>query len=60
MAAVFHSWGLGEFGSVSRVGATIIALAVIAIILIVSPLWALRLGAGPLERLWRGGTRMLS
>ena len=60
MAAVFHSWGLGWFGSVSRVEATLVALAVIALILVVSPLWAPRLGPGPLERLWRGGTRILS
>ena len=60
MAAMFCSWGLGWFGSVSRVGATLVALAVIALILIISPLWEARLGTGPLERLWRGGTRTLS
>ena len=60
MAAVFYSWGLGGFGSVSRVEATLVALAVIALILTVSPLWAPRLGNGPLERLWRGGTEILS
>lgn len=60
MAALFHSWGLGAFGSVSRVGATLVALAVIALILVISPLVVARLGTGPLERLWRGGTRILS
>ena len=60
MAAMFYSWGLGAFGSVSRVEATLVALAVIALILTVSPLWAQRFGAGPLERLWRGGARILS
>lgn len=60
MGAVFYSWGLGWFGSVSRVDTTLVALAVIALILIVSPLWVTRFGAGPLERLWRGGTRILS
>ncbi|MFM9851654.1 MAG: DUF418 domain-containing protein [Sphingomonadaceae bacterium] len=60
MAAVFHSWGLGKFGSVNRVEATLIALAVIALILTVSPLLSSRLGTGPLERLWRGGVRILS
>ena len=60
MAAVFYSWGLAAFGSVSRVEATLVALAVIALILTVSPLWAQRFGAGPLERLWRGGARILS
>lgn len=60
MAAVFHSWGLGWFGAVSRVDATLVALAVIALILTISPLWTPRPGTGPLERLWRGGTRILS
>ena len=60
MAAVFYNWGLGAFGSVSRIEATLVALAVIAFILTVSPLWALRFGAGPLERLWRSSTRVLS
>lgn len=60
MAALFHSWGLGWFGSVSRFEATLVAFAVIALILTVSPLWARRLGIGPLERLWRGSARILS
>ena len=60
MAAVFYNWGLGAFGSMSRVEATLVALAVIALILTVSPLWTSRFGAGPLERVWRGGTRLLS
>lgn len=60
MGAIFYSWGLGWFASVSRVEATLVALAVIGLILTVSPLWAKRLGAGLLERLWRGGARVLS
>ncbi len=60
MAAVFHSWGLGWFGSVNRVEATLVGVTVIALILTVSPLWAPRLGPGPLERLWRRGARSLS
>lgn len=60
MAAVFHSWGLAKFGMVSRVEASLVALAVITLILTISPLWIRRLGVGPLERLWRAGTRVLS
>ncbi|WP_228241591.1 DUF418 domain-containing protein [Porphyrobacter sp. GA68] len=60
MGALFHSWGLGWFGSVSRVEATLIALGVIALILTVSPLWISRIGGGPFERLWRAGTRILA
>ena len=60
MGAIFYSWGLGWFGSINRVEATLIALAVITLILGVSPMWAARLGAGPLERLWRAATQILS
>lgn len=60
MAALFHSWGLGWFGEVDRVEATLSALFVIALILLLSPLWAARLGQGPFERLWRSGARLLS
>lgn len=60
MAALFHSWGLGWFGRVDRVEATLIALGVIALILLISPWWSRRFGAGPFERLWRAGTRVLS
>lgn len=56
MAAVFHSWALGGFGSASRVDATLVALEVIVLILTVSPLWVPRLGTGLFERLWRGGS----
>lgn len=59
MAALFHSWGLGWFGQVGRVEATLVALGVIALILAASPALA-RLGQGPFERVWRGGARLLS
>lgn len=59
MAALFHSWGLGWFGLVDRVEATLVALGVIALILIVSPGWSRRFGMGPFERLWRVGVRTL-
>lgn len=58
MAALFHSWGLGWFGAVNRVEATLAALGVIALILMLSPPLA-RFGQGPLERLWRAGARLL-
>lgn len=60
MAAVFHSWGLGWFGLVNRVEASLVALGVIALIVLLSPRWLARFGMGPLERLWRGGARALS
>ena len=58
LAALFHSWGLGWFGRVNRVEATLVALAVIALILVASPSLA-RFGQGPFERLWRSGARLL-
>ena len=60
IAALFHGWGLGWFGLVDRVEATLVALFVIALILLLSPWYARRYGAGPFERLWRGGARVLS
>jgi uncharacterized protein len=60
MAALFHSWGLARFGLVNRFEATLAALGVIALILLVSPLWGARFGTGPCERLWRGATRLLA
>ena len=60
MAALFHSWGLGWFGDVDRIEATIAALFVIATILFLSPLWERRFGQGPGERVWRGATRLLA
>ncbi|MBX9897918.1 MAG: DUF418 domain-containing protein [Qipengyuania sp.] len=60
MAALFHSWGLGWFGLVGRLEATLVALGVVALILLVSPWWADRFGMGPFERLWRSGARLLA
>lgn len=60
MAALFHGWGLGWFGLVSRIEASLVALGVIALILLVSPWWQARFGMGPFERLWRGMTRALA
>ena len=59
MAALFHSWGLGWFGHVDRLEATLVALGVIALILTASP-WLSRFGPGPFERLWRRAARALS
>lgn len=60
MAGLFHSWGMGLFGAVSRIEASLVALGVIALILAWSPWWERRFGAGPFERLWRGGARLLN
>lgn len=60
MAALFHSWGWGWFGLVDRIEATLVALGVVALVLLLSPLWAARFGMGPFERLWRSGVRLLA
>ncbi len=59
MAALFHGWGLGWFGLLDRVEATLVALGVIGLILIVSPAVD-RLGQGPFERAWRSGAALLA
>ena len=60
MAAMFASWGMGGFGAVDRAQATLAAVVVIALILILSPRWLHRFGAGPFERLWRSSAQMLA
>ena len=40
MAALFHSWGLGWFGCVNSVEATLVALTLIILILLFSPWWS--------------------
>lgn len=60
MAALFHSWGLGWFGLIDRVEATLVAVGVIGLILLVSPWWSRPFGTGPFERLWRGAARVLA
>ena len=53
---LFYGYGLGLFGSVSRVGQAGIVLVIWALQLIVSPLWLARFRFGPLEWLWRSLT----
>lgn len=60
LAALFASWGLGLFGTVSRAEALALAFVPIAMMLVWSPIWTSRFGQGPFERLWRGGARLLS
>ncbi len=60
LAALFASWGLALFGTVSRVEAFALSFVPIALMLIWSPLWTRHLGQGPFERLWRGAARLLS
>ena len=51
---------LAPDGLVGRLEATLVALGVVALILLVSPWWADRFGMGPFERLWRSGARLLA
>ena len=60
LSAIFAPWGLGLFGEVSRWQAFTLGLIPMAAMLAWSPLWVMRLGQGPLERLWRSGARLLS
>ncbi|MEP1422125.1 MAG: DUF418 domain-containing protein [Erythrobacter sp.] len=60
LAAIFASWGLGLFAEVSRTQALVISFVPIAAMVIWSPIWIQLVGQGPIERLWRGGSRALS
>ncbi|MEM1194752.1 MAG: DUF418 domain-containing protein [Pseudomonadota bacterium] len=59
-AALFADWGLGLFAAVSRAQAFALSFVPIAAMLIWSQLWLQRMGAGPLELLWRRAARALS
>lgn len=59
LGSLFASWGLGLFGGVSRAQAFLIAGLPIAGMLLLSPLWIMRFGQGPAERLWRAASRVL-
>jgi uncharacterized protein len=60
LSAIFASWGLGLFGTVTRWQAVAIGLVPVAAMLLWSPLWVAKVGQGPFERLWRAGARALS
>ena len=59
-AALYAQWGLALFAATDRVETTLIALAIIALILALSPWWLSRFGMGPFERLWRGMAQLLT
>jgi uncharacterized protein len=60
LSAIFASWGLGLFGTVTRSQAFAIGLVPVAAMLAWSPLWVARFGQGPFERLWRAAARVLA
>ncbi len=60
LSAIFASWGLGLFGEVSRAQAFALSFVPIIGMLIWSPIWLKYLGQGPLERLWRGLSRLIA
>jgi len=60
LAAIFAAWGLALFGEVSRAQATFVSFVPVLGMLVWSPIWIRWLGRGPVERFWRGTTRLLS
>ncbi|MEM7667185.1 MAG: DUF418 domain-containing protein [Pseudomonadota bacterium] len=60
LAAIFASWGLGLFGTVSRSEALLFSFVPIVMVLVWSPIWVRYIGRGPFERLWRGGSRLIA
>ncbi len=55
---IFYGHGLGLFGSVERPGQIAIVLAVLALQLVLSPIWLGFFRFGPVEWLWRAATYM--
>lgn len=60
LAAIFASWGLGLFGEVSRVQSLVIGFVPIIGMLAWSRPWIDTIGQGPVERVWRWLSNMLS
>ncbi|MFL0355426.1 DUF418 domain-containing protein [Erythrobacter sp. GH1-10] len=60
LAALFASWGFGLFGEVGRAHAFALSFVPILAMLTWSPAWLAKFGQGPLERMWRSATRLLS
>lgn len=60
LSALYASWGLGLFGTVTRTEAVLSTLIPAALILLWSPLWLARFGQGPLEWLWRRSAGLLA
>lgn len=60
LAAIFASWGLGLFGEVTRPQAFALSFIPILAMLSWSRPWLAYFGQGPLERLWRGLSAILS
>jgi uncharacterized protein len=57
MTALFYGWGLGLYGSMSRVELWIVVLAMWALMLVWSKPWLERFQYGPFEWLWRSLAR---
>jgi len=53
---IFYSHGLGRFGTVNSAGLFGIACAIIAVQLILSPIWLRHFQFGPVEWFWRSAT----
>jgi len=55
---IFYGHGLGLYGSIGRVGQTLIVLAVWAALLLFCPFWLKHFRFGPFEWVWRSLTYM--
>lgn len=53
---IFYSYGLGWYGQAGPAAASLLALAIFALQLVLSSLWFRRFRMGPLEWLWRSIT----
>lgn len=58
-SALYATWGLGLFGTVSRATAIASIALPVAIMLLWSPMWLRRFDKGPLEWLWRNLARLV-
>lgn len=50
---IFYGWGLGYYGKVGALTATLIALAIFAVQIVISSIWLNYFAYGPVEWIWR-------
>ena len=56
MGLLLSGWGLGLGATLGRAELALLAVAIVVVQIMLSRLWIARLGAGPMETLWRTAT----
>jgi len=58
LTTIFYGYGLGRYAQLGRITLFGVALGLCALMLLWSPHWLQRFGAGPAERMWHALRRI--